>query len=259
MSSDLSQEAIRRGLTTKIIGRSVLYHPTVSSTMDLAREAAAKGDSEGTVIVADEQTGGRGRLGRSWINPPGVMAVSVVLRPDMSRLLRLGMVASLATSSCVDSATGLTSTIKWPNDVLLRGKKVSGILMESSLHGQTVDWATVGIGINVSLDAGMFPEIADTATSISTEIGREVSHLTVLLCLLHEMEGLYLALLEDQPVHEEWRDRLETLGKTVEVALGDRVEVGHAESVDSDGSLMLRRPDGTLVPIVAGDVTLRRR
>jgi BirA family biotin operon repressor/biotin-[acetyl-CoA-carboxylase] ligase len=259
MASDLSRESILRGLTTTIIGRNILYHPTVSSTMDVAREAAVGGAPEGTIVVAEEQTSGRGRLGRSWTNPPGVLAVSVIIRPEMSRLLRLGMVASLATSRCVDSATGLKSVIKWPNDVLLRGKKISGILMESALRGQSVEWAIVGIGLNINLNPGMFPEIAHTATSITAELGREVSQLAVLQDLLREMDRLYLALREDEAIHEQWRDRLETLGRTVEVAVGDHVEVGYAESVDSNGSLLLRRSDGTLIPIVAGDVTLRKR
>jgi BirA family biotin operon repressor/biotin-[acetyl-CoA-carboxylase] ligase len=259
MGSDLSREAILRGLTTRLIGQNTSYYPTVSSTMDVAREAAVRGAAEGTVIVAEEQTGGRGRLGRSWINPPGVVAVSVILRPAMSQLLRIGMVAALATSRCVDATTGLKSVIKWPNDVLLGGKKVSGILMESSLRGQSVDWVIVGIGLNVNLDPGRFPEIADTATSIAAELGHEVSHLAILLRLLDEFERLYLALRDGQPVYEEWRDRLETLGKTVTVTHGGHVEVGCAESVDANGSLLLRRPDGSIVAIVAGDVTLRTR
>jgi BirA family biotin operon repressor/biotin-[acetyl-CoA-carboxylase] ligase len=259
MGSDLSQEAILRELTTRLIGRTTSYYPTVSSTMDVAREAAARRAAEGTVVVAEEQTGGRGRLGRSWINPPGVLAVSVVLRPAMDELFRIGMVSSLATSRCVDATTGLRSTIKWPNDVLLRDKKVSGILMESSLRGQSVDWVIVGIGLNIDLDPSGFPEIADTATSIAVELGHEVSHLAVLLRLLDEFDRLYLAMREGQPVHEEWRDRLETLGKTVTVTHGGHVEVGRAESVDANGSLILRRLDGSVVTIIAGDVTLRTR
>ncbi len=259
MGSDLSKDAILQGLTTQFIGRNLFFYRTVSSTMDLAKKAAREGAAEGTTVVAEEQTRGKGRLGRSWINPPGVIATSVILRPEISRLLRLTMVASLATSRCIERATGLETTIKWPNDVLINDKKVSGILAESALRGQSVDWAVIGIGINVNFDSKAFPEIADIATSLSTELGREVSQLKILLHLLHEMEQVYLALRESKPIHEEWRSRLETLGQMVEVTSGNRVEAGYAESVDSDGSLLLRRADGSLVPIIAGEVTLRAR
>jgi len=256
--SDISPEAVSRKLTTKFVGRNFFYYPSVTTTMDVARKAAKDGASEGTVVVAEEQTTGRARLGRTWINPPGVVAVSIILRPEMSQLIRLTMVAALATSRCIEKATGLKTTIKWPNDVLIRGKKVSGILTESALRGQSVDWAVIGIGINVNFDPGAYAEIADIATSLSVELGREVSQLNVLVHLLMETEQLYLALRKGEPVCQEWREKLETLGKVVHVKTGTEVEKGLAESVDEDGALLLRRSDGTLVRIVAGEVTLRQ-
>ena len=256
MASDLSPEAILKGLTTQFIGRNLFYYPTVSSTMGIARKAASENASEGTIIIAEEQTAGRGRLGRSWINPQGVIAMSVILRPKMSQLLGLTMVASLATSLGIERATGIKSTIKWPNDVLIDGKKVSGILSESALRGESVDWAIIGIGINVNFDPKAYPEIADSATSLSDKLGKEVSQLEVLLGLLHEMERFYLALRRGEPIHEEWQTKLETLGKTVQVKSGDYVEQGYAESVDSDGSLLLRRSDGSLARFIAGEVTM---
>ncbi|RLC65119.1 MAG: bifunctional biotin--[acetyl-CoA-carboxylase] synthetase/biotin operon repressor, partial [Chloroflexi bacterium] len=111
--------------------------------------------------------------------------------------------------------------------------------------------------INANFDPKAFPEIADIATSLSAELGREVSQLKVLLHLLYDMEQLYLALRRDEPLHEEWQERLETLGKMVQVTSGTQVEEGYADSVDSDGSLLLRRSDGSLTRIIAGEVTLR--
>jgi len=253
----LTPGAVLRRLTTEFVGRHILYYPTVPSTMDVARQAAKEGAPEGTAVVADEQTAGRARLGRSWVNPRGVLAVSIILRPEMSYLLGLTMVASLATSRCIEQAAGLKSTIKWPNDVLVRGKKISGILTESALRGQSVDWAVVGIGINVNFDPKAYPEIADIATSLSVELRRQVPELDVLVHLLSAVEFYYQALRRGEPVHEEWRSRLETLGKVVQVKTGTQVEKGYAESVDSDGALMLRRDDGTLTRIVAGEVSLR--
>jgi BirA family biotin operon repressor/biotin-[acetyl-CoA-carboxylase] ligase len=255
--SDISPEAVSRKLTTKFVGRHFLYYPTVTTTMDVARKAAKEGAVEGTVVVAEEQTTGRARLGRTWINPPGVVAVSIILHPEMSQLLRLTMVASLATSRCIEKATGLKTVIKWPNDILIRGKKVSGILTESALRRQSVDWVVIGIGINVNFDPRAYPEIADIATSLSIELGKKVSQLEVLLHLLNEVEYFYSALRRGEPIYQEWRDKLETLGKVVQVKTGADLEKGYAESVDEDGALLLRRPDGTLVRIVAGEVTLR--
>jgi len=255
--SDISQEAVSQRLTTKFVGRSFLYYPSVTSTMDVARKVAKEGASEGTVVVAGEQTAGRARLGRAWINPPGVLAVSIILRPEMSQLVRLSMIGALATSRCIEKATGLKTTIKWPNDVLIRNKKVSGILLESALRGQSVDWAVIGIGINVNFDPKAYAEIADIATSLCVELGKEVSQLSVLVHLLTEIEQLYLALRRGEPVYQEWRRKLETLGKVVKVKTGTDIEEGLAESVDEDGALMLRRFDGTIVRILAGEVTLR--
>jgi len=255
--SDISPEAVKKRLTTRFVGRNFLYYPSVTSTMDVARKEAKEGAEEGTVVVAEEQTTGRARLGRAWINPPGVMAVSIILRPEMSQLIRLSMIGSLATSRCIEKATGLGTTIKWPNDVLVRGKKISGILLESALRGQSVDWAVIGIGINVNFDPKAYPEIADIATSLSEELGREVSQMKVLVHLLAEIEQLYLALRKGEPVCQEWRSKLETLGKVVHVKTGTEVEKGLAESVDEDGALLLRRSDGNLIRILAGEVTLR--
>jgi BirA family biotin operon repressor/biotin-[acetyl-CoA-carboxylase] ligase len=255
--SDISTEAVSRRLTTKFIGRKFLYYPSVTTTMDVARKEAKAGASEGTVVVAEEQTLGRARLGRTWINPPGVVAVSIILHPEMSQLIRLTMVASLATSRCIEKATGLKTAIKWPNDVLVNGKKISGILTESALRGQSVDWAVIGIGINVNFDPKAYPEIADIATSLSVELGGKVSELEVLLHLLNELEFFYSALRRGEPIYRQWRDKLETLGKVVQVKTGNDIEKGYAESVDEDGALLLRRPDGNLVRIIAGEVTMR--
>jgi BirA family biotin operon repressor/biotin-[acetyl-CoA-carboxylase] ligase len=258
MGSEISRDAIAAGLTTEFIGRELLYFETISSTMDAARKAAKHGACEGTVVIAEEQTRGKGRLRRAWINPPGVAAVSIVLRPEMAQLVRLTMAASLATSRSIEHVTGLQTTIKWPNDVIIRGKKVSGILSESALRRGSVDWAIVGIGINVNFDPGAFHEIAETATSLSNELGREVPQVDIIVRLLVEMEALYLALGRGETVHEEWAGRLETLGKHVSVRSGRHTEEGFAEAVDNDGSLLLRRPDGSLAQIVAGEVTLRK-
>jgi BirA family biotin operon repressor/biotin-[acetyl-CoA-carboxylase] ligase len=255
--SSLSPPAITDNLGTRFFGQRVIYYPSLPSTNDAAKEEAQKGASEGTVIVADEQTAGRGRIRRGWLSPKGSIAFSVILHPKVAYLPSLIMVASLGVAHCIEKVTGLKAEIKWPNDVLIKGKKVCGILIESEVKGKRVDYAVLGIGINANIKLSDFPEIQPSATSLSHELGREVSRLDLLRCLLAEIERLYLALPSGDAVYRQWRDSLVTLGKRVKVRSGETSYEGIAESVASDGSLLLRQPDGSLTKIVAGDVTLR--
>ncbi len=253
---ELSAGAISHNLGTLLVGQRVIYFPSLPSTNETARQEAQQGAPEGTTVVAGEQVGGRGRLQRAWVSPGGSIALSVVLFPGLARLPSLIMVASLAVAHSIEKVTGLVPQVKWPNDVLLDGHKVSGILIETSLHGKTLAYAVIGIGINANVRIADFPELRLSATSLSDKLGREVSRLEVIRQLLVEMERLYLDSAES--VYKEWRSRLVTLGKPVRVRSGETIEEGIAESVAADGSLLLRRPDGSLATIVAGDATLRQ-
>ncbi|HEY40621.1 MAG TPA: biotin--[acetyl-CoA-carboxylase] ligase [Dehalococcoidia bacterium] len=256
--NDLSVEAITSGLETRFVGQRTIYFPSLTTTMDVARQEALEGAAEGTVVIADEQTAARGRLQRAWITPRGNIALSVVLYPQRERLHTLIMVASLAVSHCIETITGLRPEIKWPNDVLIRGKKVCGILIESDVRADRVNQAIIGIGINVNLDVDTLPEIQSIATSLSHELGREVSRLSLVRQLLEELESYYLESSSGDTVYEQWQKRLITLGKKVRAAsaTGKTVLEGIAESVDRDGSLWLRLEDGSLTRVIAGDVTL---
>jgi BirA family biotin operon repressor/biotin-[acetyl-CoA-carboxylase] ligase len=167
------------------------------------------------------------------------------------------MLASLAVVESIRTVTGLESGIKWPNDVLINGKKVCGILIESDVRGDRVDYSIVSPGINVNIRLSDFPEIAATATSLADELGREVSCQDVIHHLLVEMERLYLTLRVGGSVFGAWRDNLVMLGKPVQVTEGETLYQGIAESVATDGSLLLRQSDGRQLKIVAGDVSLR--
>ncbi|MFC1989271.1 biotin--[acetyl-CoA-carboxylase] ligase [Chloroflexota bacterium] len=253
----LSPASITRDLETRFVGQKVIYYPSLTSTMGVAKQEAQQGAAEGTVIVAGEQTAGKGRLKRVWLSPRGSVALSVVLYPSLSCLPYLIMIASLAVVRSIETVTGLKSQIKWPNDVLINGRKVCGILIESDVQGNKVNYTIIGIGINVNLRLADFPEILPVATSLSDELGGEVSRLSMARCLLVEVERLYLASLAGGPIYEEWRDNLVTLGRRVSVKAKEAVSEGIAESVARDGSLLLRGSDGSLTRIVAGDVTLR--
>ncbi|GAI31922.1 unnamed protein product, partial [marine sediment metagenome] len=215
------------------------------------------GAVEGTVIIADEQTAGRGRIKRVWLSPKGSIALSIILYPSVVNLPSLIMLASLAVVHSIEAVTGLESQVKWPNDVLVNDRKVCGILIESSVRGNIVDYAIIGIGVNVNLRLSDFPEIPSTATSLSAELGRDAPRLRIIRRLLVEVEGLYLALQAGGSIYEEWRDSLVTLGRRVRVKSGKTVYEGIAESVAKDGSLLLRHSNGNLSKIVAGEATLR--
>lgn len=256
--NDIPLTSIVENLRTKFIGQNILYFPVTSSTMDVAKQAIRDGAAEGTVVIADHQTAGRGRLGRSWLSPPdSSILLSIILYPNLEQLPRLTMAAALAVARSIEKVSGLEPVIKWPNDVLIDGKKVSGVLTESDVQGDTVNYAIVGIALNVNLDPSSILEISETATSLKQMLGREIPRIQVLESLLGEFEELYQALRRGEPIDSEWRRRLETLGKEVAVRCGDEVKEGYAESVDDEGNLLLRGPDGSLLTIAAGDVTLK--
>ncbi len=258
IENSLSAAAITNGLATRFIGQEVTCYPSLPSTNDVAKHKAQEGAKEGTVVVAEEQTAGRGRIKRRWLSPGGSVALSIILYPSLAYLPSLIMVASLAVAYSIEQVTGLKAQLKWPNDVLVNSKKVCGILVESDVRGDKVDYAVIGIGLNVNLRLSEFPQIAPMATSLSQELGREVSRREMVQSLLAEAEKLYLALAAGDSVFKQWRNRLVTLGKKVQVSSGEATYRGTAESVAADGSLLLRQPDGNLLKIVAGDVTLRR-
>jgi len=252
----LSPVLITSNLKTQFMGQKVIYNARLTSTMDVARQKAHQGAVEGTIIVAEEQTVGRGRLKRTWISPGGNIFLSVILYPGIDILPSLIMITSVAVVRSIETVTGLKAQIKWPNDILINGKKTAGILVENSVKGNEVEYAVIGIGINVNLRASDFIDILPDATSLYNELGREVPRLGLVQQLLVEMEGLYQALLSGGSIFEEWRNRLVTLGKKVQVRWGETIQEGIAEAVAQDGSLLLRNFDGNLIRIVAGDATL---
>ena len=254
VGNSLSPASVTCNLKTRFVGQRVIYYPSLASTMDMAKREAQQGAMEGTVIIADEQTAGKGRVKRVWLSPKGCVALSIILYPSVLHLPSLIMVASLAVARSIEVVTGLKPQIKWPNDVIIKGKKVCGILIKSEVTGDSVDFAIIGIGVNVNFRVSDFPEILPIATSLSDELGRDVSRLDIIRCLLVEIERLYLA---GGSIYEEWRDSLVTLGKRVQAKMGETTHEGIAESVARDGSLLLRHRDGSLTRIVAGDVTLR--
>ena len=255
----LTPTLITRGLNTRYIGQRVLVFPTVSSTMDIARHEAISKAPEGTAVIAERQTAGRGRLKRTWLTPEGNIAVSVILYPPREYFQSLIMLASLAVLNSIQITTGLTCRLKWPNDVLIRDKKVCGILIETKTLVDRLDYVIFGIGINVNMKLAEHPELQSIATSLADELGKTVSRVRLLRQLFTELERLYLGMRSGKSLFPEWRENLATIGKQVRVQSGDTIYEGTADSVGEDGCLILRCDNGSLMKITIGDVSLREQ
>ncbi len=267
----LSQEQIEAALATRVFGRNLAVLPRTGSTNDVAKELAAQGAPEGTVVVADEQTAGRGRMGRRWLAPPGTcLLCSILFHPDLppTRAQRLTMLCALAMAGAVEETAGLRVWLKWPNDLIIESRisnpetrnwrKLGGILTETGVVGEQLDFVVVGIGVNVNVPPQTLPTLAPDATSILAEVGRPVDRIMLLAALLSGVERRYAALRAGESPHQEWAAWLATLGQPVKATTCEGVLTGVAESVDEDGALLLRTPDDVLHRLVAGDVTLHR-
>jgi BirA family biotin operon repressor/biotin-[acetyl-CoA-carboxylase] ligase len=258
----LSAELICSDLDTRLIGCQVVVFSAVSSTNSEARRLASEGVPEGTLVIAEYQTAGRGRLDRRWEAPPGSsLLLSLVLRPRLAphQIQRLTMLCGLAVADAVEKVTSLRVGLKWPNDIVYGPAKLGGILTEVGLHGEQVDHVVVGIGLNVNLDPGQLPsDLQYPATSLSHEIGQPVGRLSLLQSMLRLIEIRYRALKRGTCPKDEWAQRLDTLGQHVTVSAGGTVLEGMAEGVDDDGALLVRLQDGRLTTVMAGDVSLRK-
>ena len=270
-------EQIEREMGTRLIGRRIYYHPTIGSTNEEAKVLAAAGVPDGTLVIADEQTAGKGRMGRRWLAPPNsCLLMSLILRTELppTQAGRLTMLCSLAAAEAIESHTGLRIGIKWPNDLVIARPeapnppaehKVAGLLTETSLIGDRLAFAVVGMGINVNLDPTALGPVMVPATSLQAELGRPVDRVALLIAILRQIEVRYLdagggvASWQDaQPaIHAPWAERLVTTGREVTVTGGDSAVHGRVEGVDLDGALLVRDMAGNLHRIVFGDVSLR--
>jgi BirA family biotin operon repressor/biotin-[acetyl-CoA-carboxylase] ligase len=257
---DLSTAAILDGLRTGSLGRHIVYHATVDSTNSVAKTLARQGAVEGTLVIADEQTAGRGRLGRRWLAPRGTcLLFSLIFCPDweVRRAQELTMICGLGLREAIRELTGLPAQLKWPNDIMLRGRKAGGILTEASSSGGHLDYAVVGIGLNVNLQVTALPAEFN-ATSVQLELGRTVSRVSLLQEALLHIEERYCALQAGESPVKDWAAALETLGRRVQVRTAQGTWQGLAEAVDDEGALLLRLDDGQVKRVLVGDVVPQR-
>jgi BirA family biotin operon repressor/biotin-[acetyl-CoA-carboxylase] ligase len=247
----LDPDLLRFGLATKHLGKEIQYSREVESTNDAARLIALQ-SADGTVILAEVQTSGRGRLNRPWSSPPGGIWMSLILKPEipLSQVYRINMAVSVALARAVEGLYGLRSEIKWPNDLLINERKLCGILMEISAEVDRLDYALVGIGLNANVDVSCFPEEWN-ATSLSNELGRNVSRMELIQRILQEIETTYIKMGSDE-IFREWCDASATIGKQVRITSSSGDKEGVAVALAKDGALCLKTAEGTL-RILAGD------
>jgi BirA family biotin operon repressor/biotin-[acetyl-CoA-carboxylase] ligase len=257
----LAAEEIRARLSTSVIGTRIISLKQTTSTNSEAFRLAEDGAAEGTVIIADAQSSGKGRLGRTWTSPPGTnLYCSVVLRPCIKpyEAPQLTFLSAVAVARAVERTTGAKPEIKWPNDVLVGGKKVAGLLNEMSAETDRINFVILGIGVNLNMTAGQFPpDLRHPATSLFLESGVLVGRTQFAVLLLDELDRRYAGFLEQGfgPVREEWQHRCNAHGRRVTVNNGTTETIsGMFAGIDGDGALLVKLPDGTVERILSGDV-----
>jgi BirA family biotin operon repressor/biotin-[acetyl-CoA-carboxylase] ligase len=249
---------------TKVIGRDIRVFEETTSTNDVIEKLARDGVKEGVVVFAESQTKGRGRLGRKWMSPPHKgLWFSVLLRPNLrpQEVTQMTIASATALRRAIETETGLKLEIKWPNDLLIGGKKVVGILTEMSAEVDRVRHVILGIGVDVNQDAAEFPpELRKIATSLKVEAGEEVSRAELATEILRELDFDYARICGGKfpAVADEWESGCATIGKNVSVQMGARQIRGCAESLDDDGALLVRTEHGHLERVIGGDVTLEK-
>ena len=249
---------IKKNLKTKYMGGNIHFYKEVDSTNDVARKLADEGAAEGTIVIAESQRSGKGRRGKKWISPSGGVWMTIILRPDVepNKAPQLTLVAGVAVAETLDAECGLDIGIKWPNDILIGDKKVSGILTEVKTDLGQVDYALVGIGIDLNMDINLFPpEIRGGATSLKAELDREIKGAELVQRFLQRFEYYYGEFKEGnfREILNQWRRLSSTIGTYVEVHKKGRTVYGEAVGVNKDGKLILEMDDGSLRKIISGE------
>ena len=245
-------------LNTRYIGKEIHYFREVDSTNEVAKKLAREGAPEGTIIIAESQSRGKGRRGKKWISPLGGAWLSIILRPNTLPINapQLTFIAGVAAAQTIKDEYGLDAGIKWPNDVLIDNKKVCGVLTEISTEIDTIDYIVTGIGIDANIDVNLLPpELRDTTTSIKSELDHDISRMILVQKFLGNFETMYDEFNKGnfQEILRKWRQLSKTIGRQVEIRKGTEFIRGEAVGVNSKGALILELEDGTLQKIISGE------
>lgn len=258
---------IKEGLKAQFVGREIRHYSVVDSTQDIAIKLAEVGAQEGTVVIAEKQKKGRARFGRNWAAPEGGIWFSTILKPKIptAESTILPLAAALAVCNAVRNECKVDAKLKWPNDVVIAGKKVAGILAEMSCEADRINYVVIGMGVNANVNVKKLESmIRGTegyygATSLMKELGKEVDRIKLVRRILSELEEIYLDLEGERSdmIIQAWKERSATLGRNVAVSLNEMSFEGKAIDIDYDGALLVKLPNGNIKRIVAGDVFVR--
>ena len=234
-------------------------YETIGSTNDEAKRLALLGEPDGTLVVADSQTSGRGRSGRLWVTPPGAaIAMTLILRPVVPtfQLTQVALLGGLAVLEGIEQAAGLTAKLKWPNDVLIHDKKVAGVLAEAAFTGDKLESVVLGIGVNVNIGPPPDLKLDYPATCLADEVGHPLDREAILNAILTAFDARY-SQLGAPTLKQAWAKHLAMIGKTVKVIGPGETVVGRLEGVTEDGAIVIRLESGERRTVLAGDVHLR--
>ncbi|WP_315116325.1 biotin--[acetyl-CoA-carboxylase] ligase [uncultured Clostridium sp.] len=259
----LTFEELKGLLNTEYIGKKIIHFHSIDSTNKQAKELATLGEKNGTVLISEEQTGGKGRLGRTWISPKGKgIWLTIILTPDMEPMdvPKITQIAAAAVCSSLREI-GADAYIKWPNDIIMDSKKVCGILTEMSCELNRVNYIVLGIGINANLDNCEFnEEVKDKATSIKIQMNEKISRKILTAKVLNNFEIFY----EDFLINKDLSKSLEickkysvVLGREIRVINRNEEYLAKAVDIDSEGRLIIKTPDGNSFPIFSGEISIR--
>lgn len=260
----LGDDILSRLGEIKVIGREINVFNQTTSTNDVVEKMAVDGVPEGVVVFADSQTKGRGRLGRQWHSLPGKgLWFSVLLRPPLhpKMAMQLTIAAAVSVRRAINQLTNIAVFIKWPNDIVIGGKKVAGILNEISAELDRIKYAILGIGVNVNHEATDFPpDLCKIATSIKINIGQQLNRSELAAAIIQSLDADYEKIIKGNfsAIADEWMNFCETIGKQVTIRTGERIIQGRAESLDADGCLIVRKTHGHLERVIGGDVTVEK-
>ncbi len=259
----LLPDEIRDGLETKNLGQAnIIHYPLIDSTNDQAKVLAIQNAPEGTLLVAEEQSAGRGRKGRSWFSATeNGICLSMILRPSMppGEISQITLMTAVAIAETLFDLTDINVTIKWPNDILVNGKKLAGILTEMSMEMDAIDYIVIGLGLNVNTEKELFnDEIKDLATSLFIESGRYFSRVEIIQRFLERFEKYYIQIQSEgfKSIIKRWKTLSNIIGKYVIVDVGGRKISGLVDDIGDDGVMVLKDTDNVIHRILSGDVIL---
>ncbi len=243
-----------------LIGSKIINFSEIGSTMNYCRQLAISGEPEGTIVSTEFQNSGRGRFDRTWISPHGAnIQMSVLLRPQSEHLPYLNMAASLAICETAEIITNTETSIKWPNDVQINGKKLAGILIESSIKGVNVDYSILGIGINVNMDVEKYSDISQIATSLKNVNKKSIDKDLVMKIVCEKLNYYYSKIKKNESLTETWASKINTIGQNITISFPGTKKAsinGKAKKILSDGSIQIILDDKTIFNASAGEISI---